>query len=204
MYEFYPNAIPDSVKYDIPFTDIGITVPNQSNIYFALLYKILAKYIHPINTIDNSRVLLNEGGYPLLSNNNIVALDKWAIKLMPFYLIDNTYYAITLHFGIIATNELNIIAFSNAFNITSLLSWNMSSVLLYRYNNYFNDWFSVSEHELILYLLNIGLYFRNSQTFSIVYFKTSVEPDLWRYQFNARFKLNIPEYYNQISAEEVI
>lgn len=214
MYEFFPDAVVDHQKYSIPLSILKINTASISRVYFALLYRIINNYIFELHINNTDRVLLiDSGGLPLLSvpNNPPPNSQAWQFNILNPYLIEGSEYAITLVFSITRESPLLLVGFPGIPQLSQLLSWDSTHVLLYRYNDYFLNWENISSFELILYLLNLGLSFKKGQKYQAIYFDNQVikfvegeEAEYYNYQFLIRFKVVLPSYYDKISAQEVI
>lgn len=215
MFDFFPNAVIDIEKYRIPLSSLKIDTPSISRVYFGLLYKIINNYIFELYTSGNSDkvLLIDNGGLPLLSatENAPPTSGEWQFNILPPYLVESSKYAITLVFSITQESPLLLVGFPGITELSQLLSWNFNDVLFYRYGNYFPNWENIPSSQLILYLLNLGLSFKKGQTYQAIYFDSQVikfiegeEFAYYNYQFSITFKGDLPSYYDNISAQEVI
>jgi hypothetical protein len=208
LYDYYPTALVDSTKYVIPLVDLQITTePTIKKVYFALLYKAFSYFVKEFYAVNNLPILT--GQIPLLSYKQV--RDEFTVNIIdPFVTWDNDF-GIRLQFNLVTQQPITLIQLNDAFDITQLLSWNASNVLIYNYPNYFSDWYAISGVEILIYLLNIGLHFKDANDFQIFYLLDNVTSYVGKefvqkkyYRFFITFRFSIPNYFTNFTAMEII
>ena len=212
LLEYFPELTEDSEKYLIPFHSVGLSSISISKVYFALLNKILSYSIKEIriSSDEPNRVLL-VGDIPIISEVKISVNEDYEVFIENPYSTFSGQFAVRFRFRLISTNTLLNKAFTNITELTQLLTWNSTHVLIFKLVNYYPDWSVVTGSQLLTYLLHLGLVFRANQLFSIFYNTNEINRLVnsaivtnTEYRFYVTFKTVIPEYYLTFTAQEAI
>jgi len=212
LLDYFPELTEDSEKYLIPLNSVNLSTFSNSKVYFALLNKILSYSLKElrISASDYSRALLTEA-VPLISINRFNPTIEYHSAIENVYSTFAEEFAVRIQFKIIAVSTLLEKSFTIPVNFYEVLNWNSTHIFIYKIVNYYPNWNTISGSQLLTYLLHMGLLFRLNQAFSLFYnatpitvFEDGVMVSRTEFRFFATFKTAIPDYYSQITAQEVL
>jgi len=183
----FPEITEDSTKYSIPFQSLGITTNlDMSKVYFAIIYKILGNQLHELLVSANNSLTLLSNSVPLLSKQKLKLENEWIVDIVNPYLTDLNL-KINIIFKTIDNNLILIPLLSP--DINGVINWNLTHVLIYKDSNFLNNWDNINLKVFINYLLNIGLYYRNQNSWIMRYSLDSIE------NYDDTGNLSISSYY---------